>query len=93
MINEIIAINILSEPGAISELTFRPSSGQHGTIPLNLFAVHLGTAWTTKLYINFINRINYFFRWPVFLRIIFFRVRDHLGFFLHLSLSWGIFKN
>ena len=62
MINETVAINILSESGAISELKFRPSSGQHGTIALNLFAVHLGTAWTTRLYVNFINRINNFFR-------------------------------
>ena len=60
MINETVAMNVLSEPGEISELIFRPSSGKHGTIGLNIFAVHLGTAWTIKLYVNFVSRINYF---------------------------------
>ena len=49
MINETVAINVLSEPSAISELSFRPSLGQHGTIALNFLAVHLGTASTKKL--------------------------------------------
>ena len=70
MINAIVAFNFLSEPGAISELTFRTSLGQPGTIALNLFAVHLGATWTTRLYVNFINRIIYFFRWPVFQRML-----------------------
>ena len=70
MIDETVTINILSEPGAISKLTLRCSSKQHGTIALNLFAIHLGTAWTTRLYVNFVNRINYFFRWSVFQRIL-----------------------
>ena len=71
MIKKTVAIiNVLSEPGAISELTFRPSLGQHSTIALNLFAVHLETAWTKILYFNFINRINYLFRWPVFQRML-----------------------
>ena len=66
----------MSEPGATSKLTLRPSSGQHGTIALNLFAIYLGTARTTRLYVNFINRRNDFFDGPFsrecFLRIIFF---------------------
>ena len=41
MIHETVAINVLSDPGVISELTFRPSSGQYGTITLNFFAVHM----------------------------------------------------
>ena len=44
MIDETVTINVLSDPGAISKLTLRPSSGQHGTIALNLFAIHLGTS-------------------------------------------------
>ena len=60
MIDEAVTINVLSEPGAISKLTLRPSSGQHGTIALNIFAIYLEAAWTTRLYVNFINRINYF---------------------------------
>ena len=44
MIDETVAINVLNEPGAISKLTLRPSSGEHGTIALNLFAIYLGTA-------------------------------------------------
>ena len=80
MISEIVAINVLSEPGAISKLTFRPSLGQHSTIALNLFAIHRET----------------FFRWTVFQRILpaynFFRVKHHLRFFLRLSLSWGTLK-
>ena len=82
------------------KLTLRPLSGQHGTIALNLFAIYLGTAWTTRLYVNFINRINYFFTWSVFQRIIltyiyiffFFWVRHHLWFSLRLSLSCGILR-
>ena len=35
-----------------------------------VFAVHLGTEWTTRLYVNFINQMNYFFRWPVFQRML-----------------------
>ena len=35
MINQTVVINVLSEPGAIFELTFHPSSGQHGAIALN----------------------------------------------------------
>ena len=60
MIDETVTINVLSEPDAISKLTFRSSSGQHGTIALNFFAIYLGTAWTTRLFVNFINRKNYF---------------------------------
>ena len=96
MIDETVTIKVFSEPGAISELTLRPSSGQHGTIALNLFAIYLETAWTTRLYVNFINRINYFFRRSVFHRMLltynFFWPRHHLRFSLRLSLSWGILK-
>ena len=76
MIDETVTINVLSQPGTVSKLTLRLSSGQHGTIALNLFAIYLGTAWTARLYVNLINRLNFFLDDPFsrecFLRIIFF---------------------